>query len=153
MTLTIKLNSVSVWHWKVPSTGDTSFRFIQEVVPKGLAVPGTNRLTVHSSSDDFRSVGVSDVVLWWQSDIWARRQDGVSYLELIVSPLFFLRFDARAGFRESKHLESVLRDTWRGTIVRLCAKPVYRESEMRRESAVTSQVTARIDRRWSVTSA
>jgi len=69
MTLTIKLNSVSVWHWSVPSTGDTSFRFIQEVVPKGLAVPGTNRLTVHSSSDDFRSVGVSDVVLWWQADI------------------------------------------------------------------------------------
>ena len=69
MVLTVKLNSVSVWHWRVPSTGDTSFRYIQEVIPKGLAVPGANRLTAHSDSDDFRSVGISDVVLWWQADI------------------------------------------------------------------------------------
>jgi hypothetical protein len=70
MTVTIRLNSVSVWHWKVPSTGgDTTFRYIQEVIPKGLAVPGTNRLTVDSDSDDFRYVSISDVVLWWQADI------------------------------------------------------------------------------------
>lgn len=69
MTITIRLNSVSVWNWTVPSTGALTFRYIQEVIPKGLAVSGTNTLTVHSDSGDFRSVGVSDVVLWWQADI------------------------------------------------------------------------------------
>jgi hypothetical protein len=69
MTTTVRLNSVSVWHWTVPSTGTLTFRYIQEVCPKGLAVPGTNKLTVDSDSGDFRSVGISDVVLWWQADI------------------------------------------------------------------------------------
>jgi len=69
MTVTIRLNSVSVWHWRVPATGDLTNRYIQEVCDKGLAVPGTNRLTVESDSGDFRYVGVSDIVLWWQADI------------------------------------------------------------------------------------
>jgi hypothetical protein len=69
MTVTIRLNSISVWHWTVPATGELDRRYIQEVVPKGLAVPGTNRLTVESDSGDLRYVGVSDVVLWWQADI------------------------------------------------------------------------------------
>ena len=72
MTLTIRLNSISVWHWKSSSTSDTAtYRYIQEVIPKGLAVPGTNRLTIDSDGDsgDFRWVAVSDVVLWWQADI------------------------------------------------------------------------------------
>jgi hypothetical protein len=70
MTITVRLNSVSVWHWTVPSTTDaTAFRYIQEVIPKGLPVPGTNRLTVESESHDYLSVGISDVVLWWQADI------------------------------------------------------------------------------------
>jgi hypothetical protein len=54
---------------RVPSVGDTTFRHILEVIPKGLAVPGTNRVTVDSDSDDFRFVSVSDVVLWGQADI------------------------------------------------------------------------------------
>jgi hypothetical protein len=70
MTVTIRLNSISVWQWKSSSTSDSAtYRFIQEVIPKGLAVSGTNRLTIDSDSGDFRWVGVSDVVLWWQADI------------------------------------------------------------------------------------
>jgi hypothetical protein len=69
MTITIRLNSVSVWHWTVPATDELTRRYIQEVVPQGLAVPGTNRLTVESDTGDFRFVAVSDVVLWWQADI------------------------------------------------------------------------------------
>ena len=69
MRMTMRLNSVSVWTWNVPATGgDLVHRYIQEVVPKGLAVPGANRLIVESESDDFRFVSVSDVVLWWQAD-------------------------------------------------------------------------------------
>jgi len=65
MTAAVELNSVSVWHWRVPSTGgDLTFRYIQEVIPKSLAVLGTNRLTVHSDCDDYRYVAISDVVLW-----------------------------------------------------------------------------------------
>ena len=68
MTVTIRLNSVSVWQWK-NSSSDTDRRYWQEVIPSGLAVPGTNRLTIDSDSGDFRWVAVSDVVLWWQADI------------------------------------------------------------------------------------
>ena len=46
-----------------------TYRYWQEVIPKGLAVPGTNRLTIDSDSGDYRWVAVSDVVLWWQADI------------------------------------------------------------------------------------
>ena len=69
MTVTIRLNSVSVWHWTVPASGQLDRRYIQEVVPKGLAAAGTNRLIVESDTGDYRYVAVSDVVLWWHSDI------------------------------------------------------------------------------------
>jgi hypothetical protein len=70
MTVRIRLNSVPVWHASVSATGgDIVRRYIQEVLPKGLAVPGTNRLTVESDTGDFRFVAVSDVVLWWQADV------------------------------------------------------------------------------------
>ena len=69
MTLTMRLNSVTVWHWTVQENDDLTRRYIQEVVPKGLAVPGTNRLIVESDTGDYRYVAVSDVVLWWQADI------------------------------------------------------------------------------------
>ena len=69
MTLTIRLNSVPVWHWTVPATDELDRRYIQEVVSEGLAVAGTNRLTVVSDTGDYRYVAVSDVVLWWQADI------------------------------------------------------------------------------------
>lgn len=69
MTVTIRLNSVSVWQWKGSSSDGASRRYWQEVIPKGLAVPGTNRLTIDSNSGDYRWVAVSDVVLWWQADI------------------------------------------------------------------------------------
>ena len=71
MTVTIRLNSVTVWHWSWSSNDTASRKYWQEVIPKGLAVPGTNRLTIDSDggSDDFRWVAVSDVVLWWQVDI------------------------------------------------------------------------------------
>jgi hypothetical protein len=69
VTITVRLNSVSVWHWTAPEAGEITRRYIQEVVPKGLAVPGTNRLTCESDSGDFRYVGIADVVLRWQADI------------------------------------------------------------------------------------
>ena len=69
MTITIRLNSVTVWERKFSSNDSATYRYWQEVIPKGLAVPGTNRLTIDSDSGDFRWVAVSDVVLWWQADI------------------------------------------------------------------------------------
>ena len=71
MTLRIRLNSVTVWERKFSTNDTTTYRYWQEVIAKGLAVPGTNRLTIDSdgNSDDFRWVAVSDVVLWWQADV------------------------------------------------------------------------------------
>jgi hypothetical protein len=69
MTITIRLNSVAAWERKFSSNDSATYRYWQEVIPKRLAVPGTNRLTIDSDSGDFRWVAVSDVVLWWQADI------------------------------------------------------------------------------------
>jgi len=69
MTLRIRLNSITVWERKFSSNDSASYAYWQEVIPKGLAVPGTNRLTIDSNSDDFRWTAVSDVVFWWQADI------------------------------------------------------------------------------------
>ena len=67
MTITIRMNGVPVWNWTYSDGARTGY--FQEVVGAGVVKPGSNHLSIDSSSGDFRSVSVSDVVVWWQANI------------------------------------------------------------------------------------
>jgi hypothetical protein len=39
------------------------------VIEAGVVKPGTNVFSFESSSDDYKFVQLSDIVLWWQANI------------------------------------------------------------------------------------
>jgi hypothetical protein len=65
--LTIRLNGVKVWNWSY-SEGER-VGYFQEVIGAGVVTAGENRLSIETSSGDYRSTSVSDVVIWWQANI------------------------------------------------------------------------------------
>lgn len=68
MGLKIRVNGTPVWDWHYPN-GDPRLHHFQEVIPKGLVKPGSNNLSLETTSGDFRFTKISDVVIWWQANI------------------------------------------------------------------------------------
>lgn len=65
----VLVNGVAVWHWTFPEEAARFARFYQEVIPAGLVVPGSNRLELRLAPGTTGLVLISDVVLWWQSEL------------------------------------------------------------------------------------
>lgn len=68
VSLTFRINGTKVWNWNLGGS-QNKVAFYQEVIPTGVIKPGTNNFSFDSSSDDYRFVQVSDVVIWWQANI------------------------------------------------------------------------------------
>ena len=67
MTLNLHMNGSDVWNWSYAAGNHLDF--FQEVIPAGMVKPGTNVFSFESSSDDYRLVELSDIVVWWQANI------------------------------------------------------------------------------------
>lgn len=67
MVLKIRVNGTPVWEWTFPE--GRRVQYFQEVIAKGLVKPGSNNLSVDTTSSDARYSAISDVVIWWQANI------------------------------------------------------------------------------------
>lgn len=67
LTLTIRMNGTAVWNWNY-SDGER-VAYFQEVISAGVVKSGTNVFSFESSSGNFSSVQLSDIVVWWQANI------------------------------------------------------------------------------------
>jgi hypothetical protein len=63
------VNGQSVWRWRFVADGAHAARFFQEVLPKGLVTPGRNQLELVPNKPLAEPILISDVVLWWQTDL------------------------------------------------------------------------------------
>jgi hypothetical protein len=67
MNLTRLLNGIKVWSRGFP--GNSERVHFQEVIAAGVVKPGTNILTLDTTSDDATAVQLSGVVVWWPANI------------------------------------------------------------------------------------
>lgn len=67
LRLTVRINGKKVWARKFPD--GRRWQFVQEVIASGVVKSGTNKFSFKSSSDDYNSVLLSDVVVWWKANV------------------------------------------------------------------------------------
>lgn len=67
LRLTLRINGKKVWARKFPD--GRRWQFVQEVIASGVVKSGTNKFSFNSSSDDFRFVQLSDIVVWWKANV------------------------------------------------------------------------------------
>jgi hypothetical protein len=67
--LQLLVNGQTVWRWRFAPDGARAARFVQEVLPSGLVAPGANRLELVPNKPLAEPNLISDVVLWWQTEL------------------------------------------------------------------------------------
>ncbi|MFT3807988.1 hypothetical protein [Arenimonas sp.] len=66
-SIVLRLNGEKIWNWNY--SDGRRVQYFQEVIASGVLKAGNNVLRFDSSSDDARSLRISDAVIWWQASI------------------------------------------------------------------------------------